>query len=91
MRPVSYLITNFIEKIMNGKGLSIFITADGKYLAMDQSYDTIFKFDLVFSDNDFNCQILTKSENGLVLKQSVNIPWTNGNALRDFMEYIRQL
>ena len=91
MRPVSYLITNFIEKTMNGKGLSIFITTDGKYLAMDKSYDTAFKFDLVFSDNDFSCQILAKSEHGLMLKQSFNIPWSNGNALRDFMEYLRQL
>ena len=91
MRPVSYLITNYIEKTMNGKGLSIFITADGKYLAMDKSLDTLFKFDLMFSDNDFSCQILAKGEHGLMLKHSVNIPWTNGNALRDFMEYLRQL
>ena len=91
MRPVSYLITNFIEKTMNSKGLSIFITADGKYLAMDKSFDTIFKFDLSFSDNDFSCQILAKSEHGLMVRHSVNIPWTNGNALRDFMEFLRQL
>ena len=91
MRPVSYLITNFIEKVMNGKGLSLFITADGKYLAMDKSYDTIFKFDLIFSDSDFSCQVLANSGQGLILKHAVNIPWTNGNALRDFMEYIRQL
>ena len=91
MRPVSYLITNFIEKTMNAKGLSIFITADGKYLAMDKACDTIFKFDLSFSDNDFSCQILARGEHGLMLKHSVNIPWTNGGALRDFMEYLRQL
>ena len=91
MRPVSYLITSFIEKTMNSKGLSIFITSEGKYLAMDVLYDTIYKFDLSFSDNDFSCQILAKTENGLTLKNSFNIPWSNGNALRDFMEYIRQL
>jgi len=91
MRPVSYLVTNFIEKTMNSKGLSIFITTDGKYLAMDKSYDTIFKFDLAFSDNDFTCKILIKGDGGLVLKDTVNIPWTNGNALREFMEYLRQL
>ena len=91
MRPVSYLVTSFIEKTMNAKGLSIFITTDGKYLAMDKTYDTIFKFDLSFSDNDFSCQILAKSEHGLLLKQAVNIPWTNGKALRDFMEYLHQL
>ena len=91
MRPVSYLITNFIEKTMNNKGLSIFITTDGKYLAMDKSYDTLFKFDLMFSDNDFSCQILARSEHGLMLKHSVNIPWSNGNALREFMEYLRNL
>jgi len=76
---------------MNSKGLSIFITADGKYLAMDNSFDTVFKFDMVFSDNDFSCQILSKSEQGLMLTESFNIPWTNGNALRDFMEYLRKL
>ena len=91
MRPVSYLITNFIEKTMNSKGLSIFITADGKYLAMDKSFDTIFKFDLTFSDSDFSCQILAKGDHGLLLKHSVNIPWTNGDELREFMDYLRQL
>ena len=91
MRPVSYLITNFIEKTMNDKGLSIFATADGKYLAMDGSCDTIFKFDLIFSNNGFSCQVLAKGENGLMLMCSANISWTNGNALRDFMEYLSQL
>ena len=92
MRPVSYVITNFIEKTMNVKGLNLYITSDGKYLAMDGSYDTIFKFDLIFSDSDFSCQILAKrEEGGLMLKHSVNIPWTNGTAIRDFMEYVRSI
>jgi len=76
---------------MNSKGLNIFITSDGKYLAMDASFDTHYKFDLVFSDNDFSCQILAKGEQGLVLNHSVNIPWTNGTAIREFVEYLRQL
>ena len=91
MRPVSYVITSFIEKTMSLKGLSLYITSDGKYLAMDALFNTVFKFDLVFSDNDFSCQILAKSDVGLMLKHSVNIPWTNGGALRDFMEYVRQM
>ena len=91
MRPVSYVVTNFIEKTMSVKGLNLYITSDGKYLAMDATFDTIFKFDLIFSDNDFSCQILARSEAGLVLKHAVNIPWTNGGALRDFMEYVRKL
>jgi hypothetical protein len=76
---------------MSVKGLNLYITSDGKYLAMDGLFDTIFKFDLMFSDSDFSCQILAKSAEGLMLKHSVNIPWTNGAALRDFMEYVRQL
>ncbi|MDR1873955.1 MAG: hypothetical protein LBQ90_02925 [Synergistaceae bacterium] len=91
MKPVSYVITNFIEKTMSLKGLSLFITSDGKYLAMDGQFDTVFKFDLMFSDNDFSCQILAKGAQGLLLKHSVNIPWTNGSALREFMEFVRQL
>jgi hypothetical protein len=91
MRPVSYLITSFIEKTMNMKGLSLFITSDGKYLVMDSSFDTLYKFDLLFSDSDFSCQILAKGEGGLSLKHALNIPWTNGKGIREFMEYVRQL
>jgi hypothetical protein len=91
MKPVSYVITNFIEKTMNMKGLSLYITADGKYLVMDGAFDTLFKFDLIFSDNDFSCQILAKGDMGLFLKHAVNIPWTNGEAIREFMDYVRQL
>ncbi|MDR1978626.1 MAG: hypothetical protein LBQ42_07825 [Synergistaceae bacterium] len=91
MRPVSYVITNFIEKTMNVKGLNLFITADGKYLAMDSAFDTVYKFDLIFSDNDFSCQILAKGENGLTLRHAVNIPWTNGAAIRDFMDFVREI
>ena len=56
-------------------------------------FDTVYKFDLIFSDNDFSCQILERGDNdmGLMLKQSFNIPWTNGDALREFMEYVRQM
>lgn len=93
MRPVSYVITNFIEKTMSVRGLNLYVTADGKYLAMDGQFDTVYKFDLIFSDNDFSCQILERGDNdmGLMLKQSFNIPWTNGDALREFMEYVRQM
>ena len=89
MKPISYVITNFIEKTMSVKGLNLYVTSDGKYLAMDGSYDTIFKFDLMFSDSDFSCQILARGETGLMMKHSVNIPWTNGAGLREFMEYVR--
>ena len=91
MRPISYVVTNFIEKTMNIKGLNLYITSDGKYLAMDGSFETIYKFDLVFSDSDFSCQILTKGENGLTLKHSVNIPWTDGTAIREFMDFCSSL
>ena len=76
---------------MSVRGLNLYITSDGKYLAMDSQYDTIYKFDLIFSDSDFSCQILAKGSEGLMVKHSVNIPWTNGVALREFMEYVRQM
>ncbi|GHV48758.1 hypothetical protein FACS1894204_13150 [Synergistales bacterium] len=91
MRPVSYVITNFIEKTMNAKGLNLFVTSDGKYLIMDGSFETMYKFDLTFSDSDFSCQILAREGNNLNLKKAVNIPWTNGKDIRDFMEFIRNL
>ena len=91
MRPVSYVITNFIEKTMSVKGLNLYVTTDGKYLAMDSNFDTVYKFDLIFSDNDFSCQILARGGNGLTLKHAVNIPWPNGSAIRDFMDFVRQI
>lgn len=91
MKPVSFLVTNFIEKAVELKGLSLYITADGKYLAMDENYNTVLKFDLMFTDNDFSCQVLVRGADGLTLKHSVDIPWTNGAALREFMEQIRAL
>jgi len=92
MQSVFYVITNFIEKTMEEKGLNFFIVSDGKYLAMDSALETRFKFDLTFSDNDFTCHILTKApEDELKLKHSVNIAWTNGAELRNFMEYVRKM
>ncbi len=91
MKPISHLITSFIEKTVESKGLSLYITPDGKYLAMDKEHNTAIKFDFMYSDNDFSCQVLVSSDNGLHLKHSVNIPWTNGAAIRDFMEQIKEL
>ncbi|GHS98344.1 hypothetical protein AGMMS50276_19980 [Synergistales bacterium] len=91
MRPVSYVITNFIEKTMNAKGLNLFVTAEGKYLIMDASYETMYKFDLTFSDSDFSCQILARKGSNLGIERTVNISWTNGKDIRDFMEFIRNL
>jgi hypothetical protein len=73
------------------KGLNLFITADGKYLVMDSSFNTLYKFDLLFSDSDFSCQVLARGENGLTLKHALNIPWTNGQGIREFMECVKQL
>lgn len=91
MKPISYVITNFIEQTVSEKGLNLYITADGKYLAMDSEFDTILKFDLIFSDSDFSCQILARGSEGLMLRRSFNIPWTSGGALREFMTYVKEL
>ncbi|NLL37187.1 MAG: hypothetical protein GX256_06660 [Fretibacterium sp.] len=91
MKPIAYLITNFIEKTVESKGLSLYVTSDGKYLAMDEDFNTHYKFDLIVSGSDFSCQVLTPEGEALVTRLSVNIPWTNGAALRDFMEQVRAL
>ncbi len=38
----------------------LYFTDDDKLLAMDDRFETHFKFDLVFSDNDFSCQVLSR-------------------------------
>ena len=91
MKPVAYIITNFIEKTVEQKNLSLYVTADGKYLAMDKDYNTVLKFDLMFSDSDFSGQVLARGNDGLEIQYSVNIPWTNGSALRAFMEQVKAL
>jgi hypothetical protein len=88
---MSYIITNFIEKAMSAKELNLFVTSDGKYLAMNEQYDTVYKFDLLFSDSDFSCQILAGGAGGVVLKHAVNVPWTNGAGIRAFMDYVNRM
>lgn len=91
MEHVSAIITRFIRKNMEERGLVLYFTDDDKLLAMDEQYETQFKFDLVFSDNDFSCQLLTRSEKGLQMRERFNISWTNAKGIREFMEYIRNI
>ncbi|MEA4880883.1 MAG: hypothetical protein VB045_05345 [Synergistaceae bacterium] len=91
MEHVSAIITRFIRQNMEERGLGLYFTDDDKLLAMDENYETQFKFDLVFSDNDFSCQLLTRGEKGLQMRERFNISWTNAKGIREFMEYIRNI
>jgi len=71
--------------------LSLYRTDEEKILALDDLYETCFKFDLVVSDNDFSCAVLSKGEHGLVLRRRFNISWTNAAEIREFMEFVRSL
>ena len=55
MEHVSAIITRFIRQNMEERSLMLFFTDDDKLLAMDDTYETPFKFDLVFSDYVFCC------------------------------------
>ena len=79
MKTISTMITDFIDNTMSVKNLRVYCSEHGKIFVMDEEYDTLFKFDLVFSDSDFSCQILVRNEGRLTLKHSVNISWTDGN------------
>lgn len=91
MEHVSAIITRFIRQNMEERGLVLYFTDDDKLLAMDENHETQFKFDLVFSDNDFSCQLLTRGEKGLQMRERFNISWTNAKGIREFMEYIRNI
>ncbi len=91
MEPVNTIVLRHIESVMNEQGYRVFTTEDGKILAMDDSYQVRFKFDPMFTDNDFSCQVLAWTENGLRIRESFNISWTNGEAIRKFIEYIKNL
>ncbi len=91
MEHISSIITTFIEKNMKERGLSLYRTDDEKILVLDGEYETCFKFDIVFSDNDFSCSVLSKSERGLQLRRRFNVSWTNSEEIREFMEFVRNL
>jgi hypothetical protein len=91
MEHISSIIIAFIEENMKERGLSPYRTDDEKILVLDGDYATCFKFDIVFSDNDFSCSVLSKGENGLHLRRHFNISWTNAAEIREFMEFVRAL
>ena len=88
---ISSIITDFIVKNMNERGLSLYRTDEEKILALDDQYETCFKFDLVLSDNDFSCAVLSRGERGLVLNRRFNVSWSDAAGIREFMEYVRGL
>ncbi|MBQ9527441.1 MAG: hypothetical protein IJR68_07500 [Fretibacterium sp.] len=91
MKNISSVVVEFIERAMKKKGLELYNSGEGKYVAMDGDYNTRFKFDISFSDNAFVCHILVHGDQGLALSHSVNIPWTDGVAIRTFFQNIEAL
>ena len=91
MKDVSSVVVEFIERAMKKKGLELYSSSEGKYMAMDGDYNTRFKFDLSFSDNAFVCHTLIHGEEELMLSHSVNISWTDGKGIRGFFKYIDSL
>ena len=74
---------------MRERGLRLYTTDEDKIMAIDDAFETRFKFDLVFSDNDFSCAVLSMGERGLVLRRRFNISWTNAPEIREFMEFVK--
>ena len=91
MKPISTIIIDFIDTTMSIKNLKVYCSDHGKIFVLDEEFDTLFKFDLLFSDTDFSCQILVRNNGGLALKHSFNIPWTDGKAIRSFMKQVEGL
>ncbi|MBQ7263872.1 MAG: hypothetical protein IJR14_09170 [Synergistaceae bacterium] len=91
MKDISSVIIDFIERAVKKKGLELYTASEGKYIAMDGDYDTRFKFDLSFSDNAFVCHTLIHGKQELMLSHSVNISWTDGKGIREFLKYIDSL
>jgi len=91
MKPISTIIIDFIDTTMSIKNLRVYCSDQGKIFVLDGEFNTLFKFDLLFSDTDFSCQILVRDDGCLALKHSFNIPWTDGKAIRNFMKQVEGL
>ena len=68
MKSISTIIIDFIDTTMSIKNLKVYCSDHGKIFVLDEEFDTLFKFDLLFSDTDFSCQILVRNNGGLTLK-----------------------
>ena len=91
MKNISSVIVEYLERTMLNKGLALYESDEGKYMAMDESFNVRFKFDIEFSDRAFVCHTLIHTDGELQLSHSVNIAWTNGKAIRDFFQYLQEL
>ena len=50
MKNISSVIVEYLERTMLNKGLALYESDEGKYMAMDESFNVRFKFDLEFTD-----------------------------------------
>ena len=91
MKNISSVIVEYLEQTTLNKGLALYESDENKYMAMDESLNVRFKFDLEFSDRAFVCHTLVHTDGELQLSHSVNIAWTNGKAIRDFFQYLQEL
>lgn len=92
MKDISTIIVDMLGNMMQGKGLELFrVGDDTKYLAIDKDFNTMFKFELSFSERAFVCQTLVRRNNEMMIDDSVNIAWTEGESIRQFFRHIESL
>lgn len=92
MKDISTVIVDLLEKIIQEKGLELFqVGGDTKYLAIDKDFNTMFKFELSFSERAFVCQTLIHNNGEMMIDDSVNIAWTDGASIRNFFKHIEAL
>ncbi|MDI9370731.1 MAG: hypothetical protein GX181_04355 [Synergistaceae bacterium] len=89
MEHISNIITKFIKKNMAERGLTLYRTDEKKIMALNDEYETKFKFDLVCTDNDFSCSVLSLGEDGLVMRKRFNVSWSDSEGIREFMDFVK--
>jgi len=91
LEHISKIITDFIKENMMERGLNLYRTDEKKIMALNDAYETKFKFDLVCTDNDFSCSVLSLGEDGLVMRKRFNVSWSDSDGIREFMGFVRGL
>lgn len=92
---ISTFIIDRIAKAMRKRGLEIYESGEGKLLAMSPALDVRFKFELLFSANDFNVTVLGAREDDpdgemSKLRQDC-FAWTDSKRFKAFNAFLKSL
>ena len=92
---ISTFIIDRIAKAMRKRGLEIYESGEGKLLAMSSALDVRFKFELMFSANDFNVTVLGARKDDpdgemAKLRQDC-FAWTDGKRFKAFDAFLKSL